>query len=161
MTEAKKIQGLKEHDLFAAGLQQTQAWLAEIMVELNTQLRHRAYLALRAVIQTLRDRLTVDEAVHLGAQLPLIIRGLYYEGWQPSVSPLKYNKAEFLDHIKQYFRNEPKIDSEAVTRAVLTVLQRNISEGEIRKVMHALPKEFLSLWQLHEEETQMERTSVM
>ncbi|HEY5940705.1 MAG TPA: non-homologous end-joining DNA ligase [Gemmatimonadales bacterium] len=33
---------------------------------------------------TLRDRLTVEETAHPGAQLPMLIRGSYYAGWEPS-----------------------------------------------------------------------------
>jgi uncharacterized protein (DUF2267 family) len=61
-------------------------WLKDMTTELGGE-RHEAYAALRAVLHTLRDRLTVDEAAQLGAQLPLVIRGIYYENWDPSDTP--------------------------------------------------------------------------
>ena len=45
--------------------------------------RKQSYAALRAVLHRLRDRLSVDGAAHLGAQLPTLIRGVYYDGWKP------------------------------------------------------------------------------
>ncbi len=65
------------HELFSSTLQKTHIWLKDLMEELWWDDQHRAYLALRATLHALRDRLTVDEAVHLGAQLPIIIRGFY------------------------------------------------------------------------------------
>ena len=39
---------------------------------------HRsAYRALRSVLHVLRNRLTPEQAVHLGAQLPLLVRGIF------------------------------------------------------------------------------------
>lgn len=73
----------KEMEIFGNTLQKTHLWLDDLMAELGWQDRHKAYLALRAVLHTLRDRLTVEEAAHLGAQLPMLIRGFYYEGWDP------------------------------------------------------------------------------
>jgi uncharacterized protein (DUF2267 family) len=61
-----------------------------------------SYLALRAVLHTLRDRLIVDEAIDLGAQLPMLVRGFYYENWQSVGKPLKYrHKEEFLNQVKE------------------------------------------------------------
>ncbi len=137
--------------VFDTTLHKTHAWLKEIMQELGTEDRHKAYLALRAVLHALRDRLTVEEVAQLGAQLPMLIRGLYYEGWDPTGKPLKErHKEEFLRHIYQAFKTtrtgEPDVDPEEVARAVFKVLCRHISEGEIEDILHILPKHLRELW---------------
>lgn len=92
---------------FDSTLQTTNVWLDELMKELGWQERQRAYHALRAVLHTLRDRLPVDEAAHLAAQLPMLIRGIYYEGWHPADKPLKQrNKEQFLAHIAGEFSRD-------------------------------------------------------
>ena len=50
--------------------------------------RNYSYDALRAVLHALRDRLTVDECADLAARLPLLVRGMYCEGWDPSRVPV-------------------------------------------------------------------------
>ena len=68
---------------------------------------HKAYMALRTVLHALRDRLTVEEAIQLGAQLPMLIRGFYYEGWNLKGKPHKErHKEDFLDHIKKAFKDD-------------------------------------------------------
>jgi len=137
--------------VFDTTLQKTHAWLGEVMQELGTDDRHKAYLALRAVLHALRDRLTVEEVAQLGAQLPMLIRGFYYEGWDPTGKPLKErHKEEFLRHIYRYFKTtrygEPDVDPEQVARAVFRVLARRVSEGEIEDVVRILPRELRELW---------------
>jgi uncharacterized protein (DUF2267 family) len=63
-------------------LQQTNVWLKKMMAEHHLETRHDAYSALRAVRHAMRDRLTPEQAVHFGAQLPILVRGVYYEGWR-------------------------------------------------------------------------------
>ncbi len=138
-------------EVFDTTLHKTHAWLKEIMQELGTDDRHKAYLALRSVLHALRDRLTVEEVAQLGAQLPMLIRGFYYEGWDPTGKPVKErHKEEFLRHIYQAFkttrRGEPDVDPEAVARAVFKVLAKKVSEGEIDDILHILPKEIRELW---------------
>lgn len=135
------------HAPFEGTYQTTNAWLKELMEELDWQDRHRAYRALRAVLHALRDRLTVEETADLGAQLPMLIRGLYYEGWTPSGKPVKERKREdFLAHIEAAFRDDPAIFPEAVAGAVFKVLQRHVSAGEIGDVKQILPAQIRALW---------------
>ncbi|MCS6927126.1 MAG: DUF2267 domain-containing protein, partial [Candidatus Binatia bacterium] len=90
-------------EIFDTTLQKTHIWLNDVMQELGwEEERHRAYLALRTVLHALRDRLTLEEAVDLGAQLPMLIRGFYYEGWTPHRVPRRErHKEEFLAHVQQ------------------------------------------------------------
>ncbi len=135
------------HAPFESTYQTTNAWLKGLVEELGWQDRHRAYRALRAVLHALRDRLTVEETADLGAQLPMLIRGLYYEGWTPSGKPVKERKREdFLAHIEAAFRDEPATFPEAVARAVFQVLQRHVSAGEIGDVKQILPTQIRALW---------------
>jgi len=113
---------------------------------LDCQDRHEAYLVLRATLHALRDRLTIEEAAQFGAQLPMLIRGFYYEGWDPTGKPLKErHKEEFLARIKQELRTQGT-DPEQVARAVFQVLANRISEGEIQDVEHVLPGKIRDLW---------------
>ena len=70
-------------EVFDETVHKTNIWLKEIAQVLGPD-RHRAYNALRAVLHCLRDRLTVDEAAQLGDQLPMLVRGIYYEAWHPA-----------------------------------------------------------------------------
>jgi uncharacterized protein (DUF2267 family) len=132
---------------FDSTLQTTNTWLNNIMDNMGWRERYRAYHALRTVLHALRDRLPVDQAAALAAQLPLLIRGLYYEGWHPHGKPLKERKKEeFLAHVAEAFKDDPEISAEKVTRVVFQVLVWHVTPGEIAGVKHCLPTELRELW---------------
>ena len=135
-------------EIFDTSLQKTQVWLNEVMSELDwNDQPQKAYLALRTVLHALRDRLTVEEAVQLGAQFPMLIRGLYYEGWTLTGKPHKERHEEdFWDHVKKAFKNDAAVNPGEVVRAVFRVLVRHTSPGEIEDVKHILPKALQELW---------------
>lgn len=137
-----------KEDVFEGTFQKSHIWLNEVMAELDWHDRpHRAYVALRAVLHALRDRLTVEEAVQLGAQLPMLIRGLYYEGWTLKGKPHKERHEEdFLDHVKKAFKNDAAVDAGEVARAVFKILTWHTSRGEIEDIKHILPKPLKELW---------------
>ena len=88
-------------DVFDSTVHQTNVWLKSIMDRLGTDDRHRAYLALRATLHALRDRLPPEVAVHLGAQLPMLVRGFYYEEWHIAGTPTRErHAAEFPEPIR-------------------------------------------------------------
>jgi uncharacterized protein (DUF2267 family) len=133
---------------FESTLQTTNIWLNDILEQLGWgEDHHRAYHALRAVLHALRDRLPVEQVAALAAQLPMLVRGFYYEGWHPHGKPVKErHREEFLAHIGATFPEEPYVDPERVTRAVFQVLSKHVSSGEIQSVKRSLPTEIRSLW---------------
>jgi uncharacterized protein (DUF2267 family) len=134
-------------ETFDATLHKTNRWLKELMQELAWDDRHKAYFALRATLHALRDRLTVEEVAQLGAQLPMLIRGFYYEAWDPTGKPVKERHQEqFLARIRQQFRGDERIDPETVARAVFKLLAARVTEGEIEDVKHVMPAEIRALW---------------
>ena len=139
-------------EVFDETVQKTNKWLKEIEQVLGPD-RRRAYQALRAVLHSLRDRLTINEGAHLAGQLPMLVRGIYYESWRPAVTPVKIrSRDEFLATISSHFRNVEPIDSEDAARAVFQVLERHVTAGEIADVIDALPLDIRTLWPARERE---------
>ncbi len=109
--------------------------------------RHKAYQALKVTLQALRDHLSVDEVAQLGAQLPMLVRGFYYEGWDPSSRPSKERQADiFLARIAEHFVGDQEVDFEEVARAVFEVMNSHLTEGEIEDVKKILPSSVRALW---------------
>lgn len=133
-------------DVFDTTLQKTSEWLRGIETLLGWDQPQRAYVALRAVLHTLRDRLPVIEAAHLGAQLPMLLRGIYYEGWTPLDKPVKMHRDEFLARVADRFRNEPNLNPAPIVRAVFDVMTSELDAGEMSKVLSLLPAEYADLW---------------
>jgi uncharacterized protein (DUF2267 family) len=107
--------------------------------------RQQSYDALRTVLHALRDRLTVEEAADLGAQLPMLIRGLYFEGWKPSKAPQKMSKEEFVDRIRREFTYDIDGGIDTLVQRVLHALRRYVTEGEWDEVRSSLPKDMQTL----------------
>jgi uncharacterized protein (DUF2267 family) len=126
-------------------------WVSEVANELGDAAdKHRAYHALRAVLHALRDRLPVEEAADLSAQLPMLVRGFYFDGWRPAHKPLRERSREqFLGHVASAFPAEICPNSEFITRAVFKVLQHHVAAGEIADVKATLPEEVRQLWPQH------------
>ncbi len=128
-------------------VQQTNIWLKTLGEELHVEDRHVAYVALRAVLHVLRDRLTPEQAVHLGAQLPLLVRGLYYDGWRLAAKPANERQpAEFAALVAAQMPPQFAHDALRVTKAVFALLAKELDHGEIAKIVATLPAPLRSLW---------------
>lgn len=129
-------------------LNKSNEWLRQLGAELGLANAHATLLALRSVLHALRDRLEPNEAADLAAQMPLLIKGVYFDGWNSSAPPLKARtKDEFLALVrKSLSRGMPDADAERVTRAVFKLLAERISQGEIEDVRGMLPAELADLW---------------
>lgn len=128
-------------------LQQANNWLRDVMHRLGTDDAHTGHTAMRVTLHALRDRIGPENAVHLGAQLPTLIRGIYYDGWQPSGTPTKErHMQQFLDHVRKELRTGTPIDPETAIGAVLEVVCEKTTEGEGAKLARLFPKDMRELW---------------
>jgi uncharacterized protein (DUF2267 family) len=128
-------------------VQLTHAWINELDASLGWDNKHRSYRLLRAVLQAVRDWLPVNEAADLGAQLPMLLRGVYYEHWRPAATPVKErSRADFMARIDHAFKTDPIAYTPEAVAAVLKLLSGKIGAGEIDDVRHALPAELRALW---------------
>jgi uncharacterized protein (DUF2267 family) len=120
-------------------------WVDEVCSELRDPDRAHGWVALRAVLQTVRDMVGADEAAKLAAQLPLLLRGLYYEGFDPhQVVEPTHDRRVFLEWIQSQI-GTPSVDAEDAVRAVLAVMGRRISGGGIH-AKERLPEHLKQLW---------------
>jgi uncharacterized protein (DUF2267 family) len=134
-------------DVFDSTIQTTNQWLNSITEELGWGDRQLAYHALRATLQAVRDRVTVDMAAHLGAQLPLLVRGIYYEGWKPAKNPVKARtREEFLKLVEERYDQREPVAYDDLTRTVLKTLNKHVTPGQVEGIREMLGEELKTLW---------------
>jgi uncharacterized protein (DUF2267 family) len=135
-------------DTFDKTVQESNLWLKDVMERLNTYDRHHAYSTMRAVLHALRDRIGPENAAHLGAQLPMLLRGLFYEGWDPTGKPTKErHESAFLAHIaRELPRAAGPGEIEQGALAVLDVLSKHIDRGAAVKLVAILPLDLRRFW---------------
>lgn len=134
-------------DVFDKTLQETNLWLKSLLGEIGGEDRRRAYIVLRATLHALRDRLGMPAAVQLGAQLPMLLRGLFYEGWRPGDAPTKERHLQdFLDHVRAELPAGMKLNTEEAVRATFKVIVEKVDAGEAAKLVKRLPQELRDLW---------------
>ena len=121
-------------------VQETNVWLKAVQEELQLDNRQQAYNALRAVLHALRDRLPPEVAIKLGAQLPILVRGFYYENLHAAGTPTKERHAqEFAQHVGSELSPQFPVDALTVVRGVFEVLWEKVDPGEFEKLMQHLP----------------------
>ncbi|HEX9859062.1 MAG TPA: DUF2267 domain-containing protein [Paracoccaceae bacterium] len=122
-------------------------WLNLLEDDLGWHDKPHTYMLLRETLHALRDFLSVDEAADLSAQLPILVRGIYFEGWNPSSTPAyPRNKEAFMARIAAPFKGNPPENMDAAVGAVFDLLRRKVSAGEIDQITQALRKPLRDLW---------------
>lgn len=128
-------------ETFDRSLHITHVWLDEIMETMGPD-RQVAWHVLGGVLRSLRDRLTPDLAAHLGAQLPLVVRGAYYDHYQPSKMPEKIRSwDEFQSKLEEELSGTRPVDVSDAFRTVCRVLDRHVEANQAEKVWEALPED--------------------
>lgn len=126
----------------------------EYMNELSANLGHpdeqnRVLIIWRAVLHSIRDRITLGESFQLFAPLPMIFKGVYVEGWQYSTKPSKN-----FDSIKE-FKNEVKAlqsqygeaefswskSTEEIISITINSLDRYLEDEQLEHIKGQMPVE--------------------
>ena len=133
-------------EVFDKTIQTTNIWLDEVMADIGPD-RQVAWKVLGVVLRKLRDRLPVELSAHLGAQLPLIVRGAYYDQFEPAKQPTRCDTMEdFCAEVGEWLRDTRPVDPGLAVRSVFAVLSRHLPDGQIIKVQEALPKGIRQAW---------------
>jgi uncharacterized protein (DUF2267 family) len=125
------------------------AWLRLLIedLELAPEEQSRAVHALRAGFHAIRDRLPAAEVVDLAAQLPTLLRGIFYEGWRLGNDPTRIrDRAAMLARVKKELGTDPRLLPRDVLRSVIRLLVKHVSAGEIRDIVATLPRPIATLW---------------
>lgn len=126
----------------------TNDWLGELTANIGLEDNEAAYDSLRAVLHSLRDRLPVDSAANLAAQFPLVIRGVFYENWDPSATPEKIRDVdEFVERVKSELGNDALEDrTKDIIQCTFALLNHHLNRDTIEKFRQSFPLELRELW---------------
>lgn len=137
----------RDPSLFARTVQETEHWLDDLVAASDVGDRSEAYGALRAVLHRLRDRLEPVEAAHLAAQLPTLVRGIYYEGWNPARAPHRVRDWDgFKAAVEAEWPGSARHDTDRAIEAVFHLLATRVSAGELEDVRAELPADIAAHW---------------
>lgn len=135
------------HHNFDHTVQEGNLWLRKVAEQLHFDDHRHAYSALRASLHALRDRLSPEDAVHFAAQLPMVVRGLFFEGWKMSRAPMSEDTIDaFCDHVAKELPPKFPMDGKTVATGVFEVIWTELDVGETAKVIDRLPLPLKTLW---------------
>lgn len=121
-------------------------WIKDVAREFDTEDQEFAYRVLRAWLHTLRDRLTVEASAHFAAQLPDLIRGIFYAGWNPSAVPEKYDAEGYAARFAREAIIAPDDVGKAAAATTAAVLH-HLPTAQMDKALDQLPREIRTLLQ--------------
>ncbi len=131
---------------FTHAAEHAQQWVNELAEDLNWDER-RAHHLLRSTLHAIRDWLSPEEMADLSAQLPTLVRGIYFEGWRPHAAPAaKRSREDFIERIRLDFGDDRLNDPAAAIAAVFRLLDSRLSLGEIVQVRNSMKKSLRDLW---------------
>lgn len=137
-------------DVLDTTVQKTINLLEDVCAEFSwpdEERRFQAYKALRSVLHAVRDRLPVTESANFAAQLPMLVRGFYYEGWKPERVPLKFHREEFLDEVQKSFQLSVVGGAPALVEGTLRALSRHIEPAVVEKLKRDFPADLRPLFE--------------
>ena len=138
---------MDEASVLAPTLEVASDWLSEIAAHTGCD-ADMAFAVLRATLHALRDRLGDDDAVALAQDLPALIRGLWFEGWQPHrVSGRDRTLDDWLITLEGHLlaADADAVPARRAAKAVLSLLGRHLAPDARQRLDAQLPSELAAL----------------
>jgi uncharacterized protein (DUF2267 family) len=133
-------------EVFDKTIQTTNIWLDDIMDVLGPD-RRLAWRVLSGVLHSIRDHLPAELSAHVSAQLPLLVRGVYFDRWRPSATPDRNRSQEaFLARVHDELAQSRPVGAQDAAVAVMRTLNRHLEPGLVEKIRSSLPEEIRRLW---------------
>lgn len=138
---------VKELEVLDQTWQKTHEWVNELRGRLDWSSYRDALRLLRVTLHQIRDRVHVNEAAQLSAQLPILIRGMFFEGWQPHLVPLPERRAsDLIQSIEHHVGDVMEYRGQQDIVTVFKLLNARISAGEVNDIRANLPEDIRALW---------------
>jgi uncharacterized protein (DUF2267 family) len=138
-------------EAFDRAVQRADEWLNDLTSELGKDNdRAYAYRVLRSYLHVVRDRVTPEEAVDFASQLPLVLRGVFYEGWNPAKTPETYRDAEeFLSRLAHSAQLAGPTEASFAAESITRMLRRHMTAGQVDELLQVLPEPVRRVLQPH------------
>lgn len=128
-------------------VQDTHEWVNELTERLDWRHHKDALRLLRAVLHGVRDHLHVNELAQFSAQMPILLRGMLFEGWQPKKTPVRERHAvQFIERVEALVGHDLEYRGPQDISTVFVLLNHRLSRGEIEDVRASLPAELKEMW---------------
>jgi uncharacterized protein (DUF2267 family) len=140
---------LRSADSIERSVHKTNEWLSDLAAQLGTEDRNEAWRLMRAYLRLLRDQLTIDEAAQLAAQLPMVLRGAFYDGFDPGRQAKLRERDEFVARFAELAQLSDPSEATRAIEAATEVLRRHVTAGELEDLLSQLPSEVREVLQHH------------
>lgn len=125
----------------------THEWINELTERLGWSHQKDALKLMRVVMHKVRDHLHPDELAQLSAQLPLLIRGMMFEGWLPKHTPVRQRDVHvFIAEIEEQVGDMLEYRGVEDIQTVFKLFNSRISRGETDDIRANLPTDIRDLW---------------
>lgn len=129
---------------FDQSVQTAQAWIDRVAEQFDTDDRDFGFRVTKAYLHALRDQLPVTDAAHFAAQLPDLLRGVFYEGWSPAHVPLRTT----LEEVVRRFATEAVVAENEVPKVAWAVAAAlDASMTNLDKTVERLRRDIRALLQ--------------
>jgi uncharacterized protein (DUF2267 family) len=125
----------------------THEWINELAARLGWSSKRSALRLMRVTLRHVRDHLMVNEMAQVSAQLPIMIRGFFFEGWVPKRTLTKErNVDDFIGAITAQMDEAEEYRGRDDIKCVFDLLNNRLSLGEVEDIRATLPTAIRDLW---------------